>query len=219
MQPVTVALLAALLPTWSIILILIGLSTYLFVQSRKARTKQPIQDVSSVVVESPVTVVRPSTPIVPQNFLGHHLDYSFQLDPFESYPGQCLDQRLEKDVSFTRLSGWTHHFRDELVGLVGMRTGPRDKEPWDGGEILEALGYRSLSTPSIMSLILDDRYRNRVHVFEHILFEIFFQRTSLDSRPEETFLPFAPAQTHELLVYFQELGKTQCKCWPLICVY
>jgi hypothetical protein len=85
----------------------------------------------------------------------------------------------------------------------------------DGGEILEALGYHSVLAPSIMSLIQDTRYRNRERIFEHLLFEIIFQRTSLNSSPEETFLPFTPAQQQQLVVYFQELEKTKCKCRPL----
>jgi hypothetical protein len=92
MQPLTTALLAILLPTLLIILILSSLSTYLFVQIKKARTKSPTTDVFPVVDESPANIIRPPTPIVFHHFLGHQLDDDYFKEPYEYYPNSYLDK-------------------------------------------------------------------------------------------------------------------------------
>ncbi|EPE35205.1 hypothetical protein GLAREA_10902 [Glarea lozoyensis ATCC 20868] len=204
MQPVTITLLAVLIPTLLAILLLTSLSVYLYLRL-KSVAKVPVADVSHhveevvKVLDEPIRQMRELPPVILESvhptFLGRVLT---EHRPFEG------DPQIEGDLRGFGVF-WVfnfHTFKKPYDYIKNMK--------WDGaelGQILSDLGYQAMPVASFWRLFEDTRTR-RV-LLEHLLSQLLFQKTSLDVEPENSFLPLTPVQHRDLASYFSSLEKTR----------
>ncbi|MCJ1309108.1 hypothetical protein MMC25_002763 [Agyrium rufum] len=185
MGPVTIAILATLLPTSLLILGLVYLSIYLHIKSRSLRKEcKGLQAQLTTATEDQLALKRHKS------------------EPYDFFPSKLSD---ESNIQ------WSHNVPRLTAGLMPNTLEvdhhylefhePR-AESWIG-HMLEALGYQDASPTVILGLL-----RGKEAILSmpaHIVTSIALARTSIDSDPESTLLPFSPELQKDLQTFFKAM--------------
>ncbi|KAG9236105.1 hypothetical protein BJ875DRAFT_457431 [Amylocarpus encephaloides] len=191
MQPDSVALLAALLPTLVIISALSCLPIYLFTQLRKSLSrpltleKQPPtggeEDPWDTIVGEPSNGLR--------SFVGHLITDDFS---------QAGNFDEETNLLFLHeISCWTEDF---------IKTNNIPDPIFNDAEVsqhLAVLGYKAMPAASFLRLLRN--HKTRRAILSHLVTDVLLRWTSLDGDPKDSLLPFTAQQHKDLKAYFEAL--------------
>lgn len=207
MRPVTVALLATLLPAAFLIVALACLSAYLFLQLRASRTVSKVKndDVAAKVEDGDIL----APPAQLYDFTKQASGLSDISNPnwrSDAISNHCLDDSM---TGYSPVAG----------GWPGF-PGAYDR---DGGEawptqILSELGYNGgVAVSAILSWLEEGSLQHLLgeapaeNMARHINTNIILQRLSLDCEPEKSFLPFTPEVHLWLRKFHKSLEGMACK--------
>ncbi len=191
MGPVTVALLATLIPSSCIIIGLVFLSLYLLFRLRASQA--PAEQAEE----------RPSPPPTPPRN---------QIVVFED--------PAKRNTSLSNASNpdWRCDMNRAYplgpYGIISARVHPLSytgsfDEPW-AREILTDIGYKGRVLVAAMLPLLAGRYSCN-HMASHIIAHVIPQRMSLECEPEESLLPFSPDTHRCLRSFYKALEGVKCK--------
>jgi hypothetical protein len=195
MQTLSVVLLATLFPTLLIILILSGLSIYLFVQLRAAISRVSTAEIPPAVEEpkpDPLQIVEFFNPRK-RYFLGYTLFFK----PWEGAPFNIDNTEwFQQPLSFFSMQA------------IDRESRISDWDDTEVGEILKALGYEVMPPASFLRLLRDPKTTKLL--LEHLVYNVIFRRTSLEGDPHKSYLPFTVQQHEDLRAYFDSLNNVKC---------
>lgn len=197
MHPVSVAILATLLPSCLLIFGLAFLSVHLSIKLRALRAKLEDHRIPSpITVEAPPA---PKPPPTPSTWPGP-LPEGNRMYPLsnESAPNWIHDSyKVFSTLSSTSI--WASDTRK-----VYTKPGVEARV----GRTLEALGYHGHSPEFIVKLLRDRP--TRFTIAEHVITTILLAKTDLE-RPESSLFPFSPELHRDLRIFFQALEGIKCK--------
>ncbi|RDL35945.1 uncharacterized protein BP5553_06557 [Venustampulla echinocandica] len=207
MRPVAVAVLAALLPTCLLIAGLACLSIYLYFKFRafgadntqlRAQLAPPPQPEEPPLTDEARANLRQLAMPRPEPEL-KSIPAPGWTPIYVLSDASSPDWKSDMTSVFHGLSAWDI----EWPHIVLNEPGGDDKF----GQYLEALGYQGgASTAALLKLL---RNKNtRFQAAQHIAISIGLAKTSIDSDPESTLLPFSPAVQRDLKDFLEGIkGK------------
>jgi hypothetical protein len=196
MGPVSVTLLATLLPAGFLIISLLFLSGYLTFQLRASHAL-------AKKAEDEITVSEP--PANPRPFFVENRDVTKRLYSLSD----AADPTWRSDA-IQALINIENIGIDRYCVHVSKYCEPGDEE-W-AAELLAQLGYTGgLSVPAIFCLLKQwETYRCVMH---HILDDVVLKHLSLDGDPEDSLLPFTAEQHRGLRDFYKALEMKKCKVY------
>lgn len=194
---VAITLLATLLPTGILIAILVLLSSHFYFQYRASRASV---EAAKKNEDQPAEAAEPVVQI-------GEIDEDLA-DPMEQYR---LSDAANPDWRSDAIDVLCHLPKTGMMLETSYQWGdcsePED-ESW-ATELLAELGYTgNLSVPLILSLLRQLQAYDSV--VNHIMFNVIMPLLSLECDPEESLLPFTPAQHRGLRDLYKALESKEC---------
>lgn len=197
MRPVTVALLATLLPAAFLAVSLLCLSTYLYSRLRvaKARAKD-IEDAATKLTqpaEAPLDL--------------HRRIWEDDQKKRPIVLSDATKPNWMEDLIYCAVGLNETGSHPDSVGRHSYRQ--LDDETW-AADLLKKLNYNGgLSTPALLQRL--GEYDYVIPMAEHVVNAVVFPRLSLEGDPEDSLLPFTPEVHRGLRDFFKALEGIKCK--------
>lgn len=204
MKPVAIAIMAAVLPTGLMIVGLVCLVIYLYSKLRALRleNKRLLEQLHlRPLIETAPLTEEQTAPEEKARTISRAEESSK-----EPHLSDAADPDWKRDIYsiLHNLESWGGH--TNLTTILGE---PEDDHKFK--ETLKALQYKGdVSPDALVKLLRLSSYARSVAV-EYIVVSIGFGRTSIDSDPESTLLPFSSDVQMDLKRFFNTIKGIKCK--------